>query len=123
VIDKNAKPSTSSKKRKAKTPTSVPKRVKKRVRAKDGVVSEEEDYDQLDPTPENGAEDPVFPPSKKQRRITDPDHRHLEENQELPFPSGSDCHMAPLYLKHTTPVRQKVEVLITPPSKPPRSLI
>jgi Fanconi-associated nuclease 1 len=122
VIDKNAKPSTSSKKRKAKTPSSVPKNrnAKKATRVK--YDTEEEDYDQLDLTPEDGLEGLLFtslqPASpEKRRRISNPDHQYLEENQELPFPSGSK---ASPYLKHMSPVRHRMEVLITSPSKAPR---
>jgi len=116
VIDKNAKPYTSSKKRKAKTPSSVSK-AKKATRVKHETEEEEEDYDQLDLTPEDAVESPLFTsqptPFKKRRRITDPDHQHLEENQELPFRSGSSS-----YLKHMmSPVRHRMEVLITSPSK------
>jgi len=105
VIDKNAKPFTSSKKRKAKTPSSMSK-AKKATRVKH-ETEEEEDYDQLDLTSEDAVESPL----KKWRRITDVDH-HLEEHLELPFCSGSSP-----YLKHMSPVRRRMEVLITSPSK------
>ena len=125
VIDKNATTSTSSRKRKAKTPSSVAKnrKTKKASRVRHDT-EEEEDYDQLDLTPEDGFEGPLFTslqhmPPEKRRRISDPDYQpaHWEENQELPFPSGSK---ALPYLKHTSPVRRRNEVLITSPSKPPR---
>ena len=83
--------------------------------------TEEEDYDQLDLTPEDIQVAPFTPlqptPPNKRRRISNPDDQHLEENQELSFPSGSK---ASPYLKHTSPVRRKMEVLITSPSKAPR---
>jgi hypothetical protein len=121
VIDKNAKPSTSSKKRKASVAKNRKAKKAPRVRH---YTEEEEDYDQLDLTPEDGVEGPLFTslqptPPEKRRRISNPDHQpeHLEENQELPFPSGSK---ASPYLKHTSPVRRRMEVLITSPSKAPR---
>jgi Fanconi-associated nuclease 1 len=118
VIDKNAKPSTSSKKRKAKTPSSSQKKANKHTPVKHEALSEE-DYDQLDMTPEDSVEDPspLTLTPKKRRRITDPEYRHLEENQELPSPSEPYYNKAPLYLKHTSPVRHRMEVLITSPSR------
>jgi Fanconi-associated nuclease 1 len=117
VVDKNAKPSTtSSKKRKAKTPSS---KAKKAARVKHDT--EEEDYDQLDLTPED-VQSALFTPLQptspnKRQRISNPDDQHLEENQDLLFPSGSK---ASPFLKHTSPVRRRMEVLITSPSKAPR---
>ncbi|KIM48589.1 hypothetical protein M413DRAFT_20952 [Hebeloma cylindrosporum] len=121
VIDKNAKPSTSSKKRKAKTPSSVSNRKgKKATRAKHGA-EEEEDYDQLDLTPEDGVEGHLFTPlhptpPEKRRRIAEAGHQRLEENQEPFFPAYNRA--SPSYLKHTvSPVRHRMEVLISSPSK------
>jgi len=119
VIDKNAKPSTSSKKRKANTPGSVAKNRKAKKATRVKYDTEEEDYDQLDLTPEDGIEGLLLTslqptPPEKRRRISNPDHQHPEENHELPFPSGSK---ASPYLKHTSPVRHRMEVLIMSPSK------